>query len=102
MHQRPGAGWLLHPLLDVAQPGAFSKHTKPLYGVKVDYYMITVANREQVIQVIEKHRSTLALWILSMCRISRRLVLKSSLIVCASINAAGLVTHGYSFLSSFL
>ena len=54
MHHCPGAGWLLHPLLDVAQPGAFSKHTKPLYGVKVDYYMISVANREQVIQVIKK------------------------------------------------
>lgn len=52
MRQRPGAGWFLRPLLDVVQPDAFSKHTKPDYGVEIEYYMLSVANREQVIQVV--------------------------------------------------
>ena len=41
-------------VLDIAQPDAALERTKPDYGVEIEYYMVYVANREQVNQVIEK------------------------------------------------
>ena len=41
-------------VLNIAQPDAALERTKPNYEVMVEYYIVYVANREQVIPFIEK------------------------------------------------